>query len=129
MYLPPALPIDSAYAAQANKPLQLAPRLLPWLVAGTVSVILAQILKADLEKGWAAWLQAFVTVGIGFGAFVLTLWYIDECMDDSEDQVLPTPCKHTCVHMRGCVCGYVYVPGGSLCLAPAATISMGRSEC
>ncbi|CAL5222847.1 g5272 [Coccomyxa viridis] len=51
-----------------NRPVKLALRLLPWLVAGAVAIILAQVLKTDLEKGWATWLQALVTIGIGAGA-------------------------------------------------------------
>ena len=40
--------------------------MLPWLYGGTVAVVLALVLlKADLTKGWAAWLQATVTLSVG----------------------------------------------------------------
>lgn len=40
--------------------------MLPWLYGGTVAVVLALVLlKTDLTKGWPAWLQAAVTVGVG----------------------------------------------------------------
>lgn len=53
-------------AAQAAKPLERAFRMLPWLYGGTVAVVLALvILKADLTKGWPAWLQATVTLSVG----------------------------------------------------------------
>ena len=43
--------------------------MLPWLYGGTVAVVLALVLlKADLTKGWAAWLQAVVTIGVGLAA-------------------------------------------------------------
>ncbi len=50
--------------------------MLPWLYGGTVAVVLALvILKADLTKDWARWLQATVTlsVGVAVAAAVQTL--------------------------------------------------------
>ena len=53
-------------AAQADKPLERAFCVLPWLYGGTVAMVLALVLlKADLTRGWAAWLQATVTLGVG----------------------------------------------------------------
>ena len=83
-------------AAQDDGPLQLAYRLVPGLVSGTVAVILAQLFKADLAKGWAAWLQALVTIGCSFGAMLI----VGIC----RMKVLPTPFIRTCMHVCGCVC-------------------------
>ncbi|CAL5222840.1 g5265 [Coccomyxa viridis] len=68
---------------EVNRPLQWALSLLPWLVGGLVVIILAQLFKADFEKGWAAWLQAMVTTTIGLGAVWVT-W--DYMTDEDEDK-------------------------------------------
>ncbi len=65
-------------AAQENKTVQWAFHLLPWLASETVTVVVAQLLKADLAKGWAAWLQALVTTGIGLGALLVSGIYSEE---------------------------------------------------
>ncbi len=99
----------TACAVQSkNRPLILAIRLLPWLVSGTVAIGLAQVMKADLEKGWAAWLQAFVTVTIGTGDGYLTWMSICD-----NDEVLPNIMK---------------IRGSNSCLAPAEILSVGLAE-
>ena len=67
-------------AAQVNEPLERAFHLLPWLVSGTLAVTLAQVLKADLAKGWAAWLQALIAIGVGVGALAVTWGYMEQVL-------------------------------------------------
>ena len=92
LFLPLPLPQASACAAQKHKALHLAIRLLPWLVSGAMAVILAQVMKADFAKEWAAWLQAIIIVGVSFGGPL----NIALCLE----KVLPIPFMpnvHPCV--------------------------------
>ena len=51
--------------------------MLPWLYGGTVAVVLALvILKADLTKGWAAWLQATVTLSVGLAVAAAVQFFL-----------------------------------------------------
>ena len=70
--------------------MKLALRLLPWLVAGAVAIILAQVLKTDLEKGWATWLQALVTIGIGAGAVGIAGVWVDHCTEEVMPHTIET---------------------------------------
>ena len=79
-------------AVQEKVTLQAALYLLLWLASGSLTVIVAQLMKVDLEKGWANWLQALVTIGVGAGFIALSGMYIEK--------VLPMPphakiCIHT----------------------------------
>ena len=80
LYLPQIAATRHSPAAQENITLLWAFHLLPWLASGTVAVIVAQLLKADLEKGWAAWLQALVTISVALGTLVVLALHSEEVL-------------------------------------------------
>ncbi len=84
-------------------------------------IILAQLFKADFEKGWAAWLQAMVTTTIGLGA----VWVTWDYMTD-EDEVLARTMV-TCVPV--CETYLCVSESNILCLAPAEIMSVGEAIC
>lgn len=99
---------------QAQKPLERALQLLPWLFGGTVAVVLALVLlKADLTKEWAAWLRVTVTLAMGLAvvaavrsflvprlrARVATAGHIAEVIN-----VSPDPYKSPLLYFAYCTC-------------------------
>lgn len=88
-------------AAQADKPLERAFHVLPWLYGGTMAVVLALVLlKADLTRGWAAWLQALVTIGAGLAVAAAVQCFLVPRLQarvlaaGRVGEVSPTLCRH-----------------------------------
>ena len=90
-----------------------AVRLLPCLASGVVTIVVAQLYKTDLAKGWAAWLQVLVTIGVGWGALLVFIC----CLE----QVTPS-CRnmHPCFM---CPWRYMYSP----CMARTKMLSADMS--
>lgn len=82
LYLPLSLPQDFMSAAQKSITLKGCLYLLLWLASGSVTVIVAQLMKADLAKGWAAWLQALVTIGVGVGFLAVCGMYVEKVLSN-----------------------------------------------